>query len=116
MLSASASRQSRHDIRKRQHLMERSFARSYRYGYQRAQWRRLWRVQIQEYLTATVQNIMVLVRNVKERSKAAVARLVQPKGKRPSYKNIFFTVESLVRVSISFLTLKPMLKTIFERQ
>ena len=107
MLSTSESRQAKRDIRKRQHLMERSFARSDRYGYQRARWRRLWRVQIQEYLTATIQNIMVLVRNVKEQGKAAAASLVQPRHKRPSYINIFFTIEALAKASISFLTLKP---------
>ncbi|MCJ7538853.1 MAG: IS1182 family transposase, partial [Desulfobacterales bacterium] len=107
MLIQSQSRAAKRDIRKRQHLMERSFARSYRYGYQRARWRRLWRVQIQEYLTATIQNIMVLVRNVKEQGKAAAARLLQPRPKRPSFKNIFSTAESLLKVSISFLTLKP---------
>ena len=57
---------SQKDIRTRQHLMERSFARSVRYGFKRARWRRLWRVQIQEYLTAAIQNIMILVRDVKE--------------------------------------------------
>ena len=46
--------------------MERSFARATRYGYKRARWRRLWRVQIQQYLTASIQNIMVLLRHVKE--------------------------------------------------
>jgi transposase len=107
MLSTSESRQSKRDIRKRQHLMERSFARSYRYGYQRARWRRLWRVQIQEYLTATIQNIMVLIRNVKEQGKAAAARLVQTKHQRSCIKNIFLTAKVLVKASISFLTLKP---------
>jgi transposase/uncharacterized protein (UPF0179 family) len=107
MLSTSESRQAKGDIRKRQHLMERSFARSDRYGYHRARWRRLWRVQIQEYLTASIQNIMVLVRNVKEQGKAAAASLVQPRPKRPSFKNIFFMAEALAEASISFLTLKP---------
>ena len=46
--------------------MERSFARAKRYGYKRARWRRLWRVQIQEYLTASIQNIMVLLGHIKE--------------------------------------------------
>jgi transposase len=49
------------DIKKRQHLMERSFARATRYGFKRARWRRLWRVRIQEYLTSAIQNIMVLL-------------------------------------------------------
>lgn len=57
---------SRKDLRTRQHLMERSFARATRYGFKRARWRRLWRVQIQEYLTAAIQNLMILLRNLKE--------------------------------------------------
>ena len=66
MLTQAISTESKRDIKTRQHLMERSFARSTRYGYKRARWRRLWRVQIQEYLTASIQNIMVLLRNIKE--------------------------------------------------
>ncbi|MBE0525280.1 MAG: IS1182 family transposase [Methanosarcinales archaeon] len=60
------SKESVKDIRTRQSLMERSFARSTRYGFKRARWRRLWRVKIQEYLTAAIQNVMVLVQHVKE--------------------------------------------------
>ena len=72
MLKQANSRESKKDIRTRQHLMERSFARGTRYGYQRARWRRLWRVEIQEYLTAGIQNMMVLFRNIKEPKVAAV--------------------------------------------
>jgi len=57
---------SKKDIRTRQHLMERSFARAVRLGFKLSRWRRLWRVQIQEYLTAAIQNILVLVQYVKE--------------------------------------------------
>ena len=74
MLTQCASRESQRDIRRRQHLMERSFARSTRYGFKRTRWRRQWRVRIQELLTATIQNIMVYIRNVKERSKTAAIR------------------------------------------
>ena len=42
--------------------MERSYARGTRYGFDRARWRGLWRVQIQEYLISAVQNIQVLLR------------------------------------------------------
>jgi hypothetical protein len=66
MLTQAISVESKRDIKTRQHLMERSFARSTRYGYKRSRWRRLWRVQIQEYLTASIQNIMVLLGNIKE--------------------------------------------------
>ena len=55
--------------------MERSFARATRYGFKRARWRRLWRVQIQEYLTAAVQNLMTLLRHLKERGTACGLRL-----------------------------------------
>jgi transposase len=60
MLAASGSREAKSDIRTRQHLSERSFARSTRYGYKRARWRRLWRMEIQDYLVAAVQNITIL--------------------------------------------------------
>src|SRR3990170_4667325 len=42
--------------------MERSFARAKRYGYDRARWRGLWRVRIQEYLIASIQNIQILLK------------------------------------------------------
>jgi transposase len=55
------SRQAKRDIKTRQDLSERSFARSTRYGFKRARWRRLWRVEIQDYLIAAIQNIMILL-------------------------------------------------------
>ncbi|UCD81517.1 MAG: IS1182 family transposase [Desulfobacterales bacterium] len=79
MLTRAISTESKKDIQTRQHLMERSFARATRYGYKRARWRRLWRVQIQEYLTASIQNIMVFLRHVKEPA-AALALNKSAKG------------------------------------
>ena len=61
MLREARTSRSRVDLKTRQHLSERSFARSTRYGYKRARWRRLWRVRIQDFLIATVQNILMLV-------------------------------------------------------
>ena len=63
MRARSRSAPARRDLRIRQHLMERSFARGTRYGFDRARWRRLWRVQIQEYLVASIQNLEVLLRH-----------------------------------------------------
>ena len=60
--SISRSARARRDIKIRQHLMERSFARASRFGFDCARWRGLWRVTIQEYLTAAIQNIEVLMR------------------------------------------------------
>jgi transposase len=62
MREASRSAKAKRDIKMRQHLMERSYARGTRYGFDRARWRGLWRVQIQEYLISAVQNIEVLLR------------------------------------------------------
>ena len=67
MRNAAQSSRAKEDIKTRQHLMERSFARATRYGFKRARWRRLWRVQIQEYLTSALQNIMVLLSYGKDR-------------------------------------------------
>lgn len=64
MLEEAHSRESKKDLRTRKHLMERSFAHAVRYGFKRARWRRLWRVQIQEYLTSTIQNIKILIKNI----------------------------------------------------
>jgi len=66
MRAKAGSSDSKKDLQMRQHLMERSFAQATRYGFKRARWRNLWRVQIQEYLTASIQNILILIRHVKE--------------------------------------------------
>lgn len=62
MRALSRSARAKKDLRIRQHLMERSFACSTRYGFDRARWRGLWRVQIQEYLVCALQNIQTLIR------------------------------------------------------
>jgi transposase len=82
MREKARSPASRRDIRTRKHLMERSFARAVRLGFKRARWRRLWRVQIQEYLTAAIQNILILVRYVKEPG-LAKAKAMTKRGKPP---------------------------------
>ena len=61
MRAASRGGPGKRDIRKRQHLMERSFARAKPHGYKRARWRGLWRVAIQQYLISAVQNIKILI-------------------------------------------------------
>ena len=67
MIEESKSRASKRDIKTRQHLSERSFARSTRYGFKRARWRNLWRMEIQDYLIAAIQNITVLMNQPKTR-------------------------------------------------
>jgi transposase len=68
MKEQARTRGARKDIKKRQDLSERSFARSTRFGYKRSRWRRLWRLSIQDYLIAAIQNIMILISKVKGNS------------------------------------------------
>ncbi|MHA3770694.1 IS1182 family transposase [Verrucomicrobiota bacterium sgz303538] len=58
----SASASAKKDRRRRQHLMEGSFAdAANNHGFKRARWRRLWRQQIQSSLIAVCQNIRLLI-------------------------------------------------------
>lgn len=53
----------RRDRRRRQHLAEASFAEAANHhGFKRARWRRLWRVQIQDWLIAGIQNLKILLK------------------------------------------------------
>ena len=61
MRTSAKGAKSKRDIKTRQHLMERSFARAKRYGFDRARWRGLWRMHIQEYLICAIQNMQILV-------------------------------------------------------
>jgi hypothetical protein len=80
MREASRSAKAKRDIKMRQHLMERSYARGTRYGFDRARWRGLWRVQIQEYLISAVQNIEVLLRYGSYLKRSPSAMMEQIKG------------------------------------
>lgn len=72
--------EARADRRRRQHLMEGSFAQAAnRHHFKRARWRRLWRQQIQDWLIAAVQNIARLCGAV---AASVGARL--PRGPRPA--------------------------------
>jgi hypothetical protein len=81
MRERAESFSSKKDIKTRQHLMERSFARALRFGFKRARWRELWRVRIQEYLTAAIQNIMILIKDVKEPGRAIALAIKRAKDK-----------------------------------
>jgi hypothetical protein len=63
----------RRDIRTRQHFMEGSFGQATRFGLKRARWRGQWRVQIQDYLIAIVQNIELLIAHARPKPRVAVA-------------------------------------------
>jgi len=67
IIKKTKSRESKKDLKTRQHLCERSFAQSTQYGFKRARWRTLWRMEIQDFLIAAIQNIKVLINQPKPR-------------------------------------------------
>ena len=70
------SAQARRDRRRRQHLIEGSFAQAANeHGFKRSRWRRLWRQQIQDYMIAAIQNIKLLLKHTKQRSSGVAAIL-----------------------------------------
>ena len=67
IIKETKSRESKKDLKTRQHLSERSFAQSTQYGFKRARWRTLGRMEIQDFLIAAIQNIKVLINQPKPR-------------------------------------------------
>ena len=56
------SGQVRRDRRRRQHLIEQSFAdAANNHGFKRSRWRRLWRQKIQDWCIAAIQNVRILI-------------------------------------------------------
>ena len=72
MMAIATSDQAKKDLKTRQHLMERSFARSTRFRFDRARWRGLWKVAIQEYLICAIQNIQTLIRHGRKQTQGAL--------------------------------------------
>ena len=111
MRSRAQTRQAKKDIRTRQHLMERSFARACRYGFKRSRWRRLWKNQIQEYLTAAIQNIMVLLTRNEKSGDAMALAMIEMKQKTKCYTGDTCTL-SKEWLGIIIVALK---RTLFKR-
>jgi len=66
------------DLKRRQHLMERSFADAANcHGLKRSRWRGLWRQAIQDLLIATVQNLRKLLRHLSQTDPALTHRLLK---------------------------------------
>jgi len=104
MRAASRSSQARRDIHTRQHLMERSFARAKRFGFDRARWRARWRMAIQEYLSAAIQNIEVLIRYARNPRRSRAAILTElgkyPRGNARSRCEPVLTVPRFLRLRV----------------
>jgi transposase len=70
------SPEARKDRRRRQAMMEQSFAdAANNHGFKRSRWRRLWRQKIQDYLIAGIQNIRILLSRVGTDVSAGAAAL-----------------------------------------
>jgi hypothetical protein len=102
MLREATSKSARRNIKHRQDLSERSFARSTRHGYQRARWRMLWRMEIQDFLIAALENIKVLISQPKRRlSKSNVQ--IKPIGNKIGKKWPDDTsIKGVLRVILQF--------------
>lgn len=98
MFQFAKTTEAKRDIKTRQHLSERSFARSTRYGYKRARWRRLWRVEIQDFLIAAVQNITILINHTTDRLSKSNAQV----GRQRTFQSIT-GVLSCLRYSIMMI-------------
>ena len=106
MREASRLAKAKRDIKTRQHLMERSFARGTRYGYDQARWRGLWRVQIQEYLISAIQNIQVLLKYGHKPKKCLSVMITQVKG---AIKRVIRPISGMIKGLISMETNRIML-------
>jgi transposase len=72
------SKMAKADLKRRQHLMERSFADAVNcHGLKRARWRGLWRQAIQDLLIASVQNLRKLIKHLSESHPGAAYQLNQ---------------------------------------
>lgn len=92
MLKIASSDEAKRDLKTRQHLMERSFARSTRFGFDRARWRGLWKMAIQEYLVCTIQNIQTLIRHGRKGKEGALVVYPLHSMKAMAYRSFAYLV------------------------
>jgi IS5 family transposase len=72
------SRLAKRDLKRRQHLMERSFADAANcHGFKRARWRGLWKQAIQDLLIATVQNLRKLIKKLSQNHPQLACALIR---------------------------------------
>jgi len=79
MREISKSAKAMRDPKIRQHLMKRSFAQSTRYEFDKARWRGIEKMHIQEYLTCAIQNIQILAKHFSKPMKTVSARVHEVK-------------------------------------
>ena len=93
----------RKDRKRRQAVMEQSFAdAANNHGFKRSRWRRLWRQQIQDYLIAAIQNIRILLRRVGTGASAGAAALkIVP---IEAVSTVFFILKTFARAIAQRMT------------
>jgi len=97
------SQAARRDRKRRQHLMEKSFAdATNNHHFKRARWRRLWRQQIQDYLIAAMQNVRILLANQNPKYSVAAALLAPA---MPSESFLYPLYRSIDGLNWKFATL-----------
>jgi hypothetical protein len=98
MFKGATSRGAKRDIKTRQHLSERSFAHSTRYGFKRARWRRSWRMEIQDFLIAAVQNIRILIDHSGNRVQSNVIALFGHACSGVKQQRVFMRLVSFLKI------------------
>ena len=110
-VAQSQSPAARRDRRRRQHLVEGSFAEAAnQHHLRRPRWRRLWRQRIQSWLIAAVQNIKKLIGHGRSPRLAALALAVKcvrlwgssPRRKESSASSFSSAPSLLFRAALSF--------------
>lgn len=115
MRQASQTPKAKRDIKKRQHLMERSFARATRFSFDRARWRRMRRIEIQEYLTCAIQNIQTLILRSGPK-KEAVVNAVRIQNKKIPHRGGRAGIQALVDVPFGIMNeIMPKIQSCLEK-
>jgi hypothetical protein len=71
----------RRDRKRRQQLMEQSFAdAANNHGFKRSRWRRQWRQEIQDWMIAAAQNIRILAKSAGRKLARAAAVIAAAQG------------------------------------
>jgi hypothetical protein len=91
----------RRNRRRRQHLMERSFAdAANNHHFKRARWRRLWRQQIQDYLIAAIQNVRILLSHHNRKPSAVLGLSTPSAGPLNAFSKLARSLQLLLHSSI----------------
>jgi len=95
----ACSKAAKRDLKRRQHLMERSFADAANcHGLKRARWRGLWKQAIQDLLIATVQNLRKLLRHLSQ-TEPELAH-----GLKQLLQTLYTRLQTSLQMSLSILT------------